>query len=220
MELKGLKINFLGDSITQGYAATNRDELGFVGLIASRYGALCRNYGIGGTRIAPQKTPSSEPRWDRDFIGRVDEMDPDADIVVVFGGTNDFGHGDAPLGDFSDRTAETFAGSLHVLILKLIEKYPEAKIVIATPLHRRAEDDPTVAGRKPEGTAVFKDYVDLIRRTAEYYSLPLLDLYATSGLQPAVPIIKAKYMNDGLHPNDAGHSILADKIAAFLMYSI
>ena len=98
MELKGLKINFLGDSITQGYAATNRDELGFVGLIASRYGALCRNYGIGGTRIAPQKTPSSEPRWDRDFIGRVDEMDPDADIVVVFGGTNDFGHGDAPLG--------------------------------------------------------------------------------------------------------------------------
>ncbi|MBE6559530.1 MAG: SGNH/GDSL hydrolase family protein [Ruminococcaceae bacterium] len=220
MELKGLKINFLGDSITQGYAATDRDVLGFVGLIASRYGAVCRNYGIGGTRIAPQKEPSKEPRWDRDFIGRVDEMDPDADIVVVFGGTNDFGHGDAPLGEFSDRTADTFAGSLHVLCLKLIEKYPSAKIVVATPLHRRAEDDPTVAGRKPDGTAVFKDYVNLIRQTAEYYGLPLLDLYATSGLQPAVPIIKEKYMNDGLHPNNAGHSILADKIAAFLMYSI
>ena len=220
MELKGAKINFLGDSITAGYAATNRDELGFVGLIANRYGAICRNYGVGGTRIAPQKTPSAEPRWDRDFIGRVDEMDEDADIVVVFGGTNDFGHGDAPLGEFTDRTTDTFAGSLHVLILKLIERYPTAKIVIATPLHRRAEDDPTVAGRKPNGTAVFKDYVDLIRRTAEYYSLPLLDLYAASGLQPAVPVIHDRYMRDGLHPNDAGHAILAEKIATFLRYSV
>ena len=33
---------------------------------------------------------------------------------------------------------------------------------------------------------VLKDYVDMIRRTAEYYSLPVLDLYAVSGMQGAV----------------------------------
>jgi len=44
----------------------------------------------------------------------------------------------------------------------------------------------------------------------------VLDLYATSGLQPRVPIIQQTYMPDGLHPNDAGHEILAEKIAQFL----
>lgn len=34
---------------------------------------------------------------------RVDEMDDDADIVIVFGGTNGYGHGDAPMEDFESR---------------------------------------------------------------------------------------------------------------------
>ena len=56
----------------------------------------------------------------------------------------------------------------------------------------------------------------MIRRGAEYYSLPMLDLYAVSGIQPAVPVMKETYMPDGLHPNDAGHVILANKIAKFI----
>ena len=60
-------------------------------------------------------------------------------------------------------------------------------------------------------------YVAIIREVAEYYSIPVLDLFACSGLQPCVPIIQQKYLPDGLHPNDAGHEILAEKIAGFLM---
>jgi GTPase SAR1 family protein len=67
---------------------------------------------------------------------RVAEMDPDADLIVVFGGTNDFGHGDAPFGDFSDRTADTFCGAIHELYVSLLEKYPTATIMVITPLHR------------------------------------------------------------------------------------
>ncbi len=37
-----------------------------------------------------------------------------------------------------------------------------------------------------------------------------------SGLQPRVECIQKQFMPDGLHPNDAGHAILADRIAAFL----
>lgn len=37
-----------------------------------------------------------------------------------------------------------------------------------------------------------------------------------SGLQLSVPIIKKKFMPDGLHPNDEGHIILAQKICNFL----
>ena len=213
MELKGTKINFLGDSITEGAGTSSHDKM-FTMLIEREYGAICQNYGIGGTRIARQKTPTEE-NWDRDFISRVPEMDADADIVVVFGGTNDFGHGDAPLGAMSDRTPYTFYGALHCLYTALIEKYPDVPIVVLTPLHRITEDIPT-GDNKPAPVGTLKEYVNIIREVAEYYSLPVLDLFKESGLQPKIPVIQQKYVPDGLHPNDAGNEILAHKIARFL----
>lgn len=213
MELKGTKINFLGDSITEGAGTSSHDKM-FTMLIEREYGAICQNYGIGGTRIARQKTPTEE-KWDRDFISRVPEMDADADIVVVFGGTNDFGHGDAPLGAMSDRTPYTFYGALHCLYTALIEKYPDVPIVVLTPLHRITEDIPT-GDNKPAPVGTLKEYVNIIREIAEYYSLPVLDLFKESGLQPKIPVIQQKYVPDGLHPNDAGNEILAHKIARFL----
>lgn len=210
MELHGLKINFLGDSITEGHGTSAEDKQ-FTSLIAARYGAVTRCYGIGGTRIARQRRPSENPRHDLDFPSRVSEMDADADVIAVFGGTNDFGHGDAPFGDFANRTADTFCGALHVLFNELLERYPDAAVFAMTPLHRSGEDVPNMHGK------VLKDYVDMIRKAAEYYSLPVLDLFAESGIQPAVPVMKEKYMPDGLHPNDAGHAILTDKIAKFIM---
>ena len=208
MELKGTKINFLGDSITEGAGTSSHDKM-FTMLIEREYGAICQNYGIGGTRIARQKTPTEE-KWDRDFISRVPEMDNDADIVVVFGGTNDFGHGDAPIG-----TPYTFYGALHCLYTALTEKYPGVPVVILTPLHRWNEDSPK-GDNKPAPVGTLKEYVNIIREVAEYYSLPVLDLFKESGLQPKIPVIQQKYVPDGLHPNDAGNEILAHKIARFL----
>ncbi len=209
MNLQGLKINFLGDSITEGHG-TSCVEKQFTSLIAEKYGAITRCYGIGGTRLARQQKPSGNPRHDLDFPSRVAEMAPDADVIVVFGGTNDFGHGDAPFGEFSDRTVDTFCGALHVLYTSLLEKYPAAAIVVLTPLHRSTEEIPNRHGK------VLKEYVDMIRTAAEYYSLPVLDLYAVSGIQPAVPVMKETYMPDGLHPNDAGHVLLTNRIAKFI----
>ncbi len=209
MDLKGLKINFLGDSITEGHG-TSSEAARFTSLIAEKFGAVTRCYGIGGTRIAHQKTPSGNPRHDLDFLSRVEEMSPDADVVVVFGGTNDFGHGDAPFGTFADRTGDTFCGALHALYTALLEKYPAAAIIVLTPTHRLGEDVPNMHGH------VLRDYVEAIRRTAEYYSLPVLDLFAASGIQPTVPVMQATYMPDGLHPNDAGHVLLTNKIVRFI----
>ena len=216
--LKGKKINFLGDSITEG-CGTSGVGYRFTDLIEKNTGAVCRNYGIGGTRIAAQHNRVN-PVWDEnDFCSRVEKMDPDADIVVVFGGTNDFGHGDAPIGQMSDRTDRTFYGALHTLYTRLLERYPESAIIVLTPLHRCNEAS-LRGDNKPADVGDLSTYVNIIRRVAEYYSLPVLDLYACSGLQPLVPVIKERYVPDGLHPNDAGHIILADRIAAFLMNSL
>jgi len=99
---------------------------------------------------------------------------------------------------------------------RLHERFPGKPIVILTPLHRCNEDNPKGDGNKPYNVAPLKTYVNIIREMAEYYSLPVLDLYAVSGIQPKVDAIREKFCPDGLHPNDAGHVILAEKIFAFL----
>lgn len=215
MELKGLKINFLGDSITEGTGTSGVDKT-YWSLIGKEYGATVRGYGIGGTRFARQKTPSAKARHDLDFCMRYPDMDDDADVVVVFGGTNDFGHGDAPLGDLNDRTQDTFCGACHTLFEGLINKYPEAVIVVMTPLHRCNEDNLRGDGNKAEDVAPLSTYVEIIKKIASYYSLPLLDLWSVSSIQPKVQILKEKYCPDGLHPNDAGHKLIAARLAGFL----
>ena len=209
-----IKINFLGDSITEGHGVEPHEA--FVSLVAAKSGAICRNYGIGGTRIAKQRIPSENPRWDLNFCDRVEQMDPDADVVVVFGGTNDYGHGDAVMGTMDDRTPNTFYGALHTLYTSLLNKYPDSAIIVATPLHRLNDG----IGISPSGLYVLayplKRYVEAIREVAEYYSLPVLDLYAASGLQPKVDVINQKYFLDGLHPNAAGHQVLAQQVLTFL----
>lgn len=215
MELQGKKIAFLGDSITEGHGVENPENI-FWRRIEKSTGAKCYGYGIGGTRIAMQHTPSENPLYDFYFASRVDRMIPDADIVVIFGGTNDFGHGDAEFGKDSDRTEETFCSAYHLLLEKVIKRYPKAQIVTMTPLHRDSEKCTGINAHNLYKEFPLETYVDAIISISGYYGIPVLDLFRTSGLQPAVPILKKKYMPDGLHPNDAGHERLAGRLQGFL----
>ena len=102
MKLKGLKINFLGDSITEGVGTTSPDNI-YHALLKKEAGLkIARNYGIGGTRFAIQKGTPERPKDNyvdiNSFCERFDQMDDDADVVVVFGGTND-SWANAPLGE-------------------------------------------------------------------------------------------------------------------------
>ncbi len=217
MELKGKKINFLGDSITEGYGVSCPENV-YHQIMKREYGlAEARNYGVGGTRLARQLS-HFDPDADRDFCLRATEMDKDADVVIVFGGTNDFGHGDAPLGTFNDREPVTFYGACHYLFTYLLETYPDAVIAICTPLHRFNEDDPMGDHiHKDYHYGDLKTYANIIREVAEYYSLPVIDLFANSGIQPKVDVMREKYMPDGLHPNDAGGEKIARIIGNFLL---
>ena len=131
--------------------------------------------------------------------------------MVIFGGTNDYGHGDAPFGEEGDRTPETFIGACHYLFKRALERFPEARIVVLTPVHRYEEDKPDMKGR------TLGEYVEVIRSVADKYSLPVIDLWARSGIQPEIDVIREKYCPDGLHPNDLGHERMADVIEAGLI---
>ena len=142
-------------------------------------------------------------------------MNENADVVIVFGGTNDFGHGDAKIGNFDSRDEYTFYGAMHILCTKLINKYPDAEILFMTPLHRLGEEEKVNKfGRMRE--APLSRYVDIIKEVAGYYGLRVLDLFHTSGIQPNVDIMREKYMPDGLHPSDAGAEKIANRLYEFL----
>ena len=216
MNLQGATVNFLGDSITAGSGASCPENR-FVSVLAREFGLKrANNYGIGGSRIARQTVVTDSP-MDRDYCMRMSEMDTSADAVVVFGGTNDYGHGDAPLGVPSDRDPSTFYGACHYLMRYLAETYAGKPVVILTPLHRCNEDDPHgKGGCKPRSIAPLSTYRRILMEVAEQYALPVLDLYATSGIQPNLPENRERLAPDGVHPNDAGHALLARRIGLFL----
>ncbi len=209
MEIKGKKIAFLGDSITEGHG-TSCEEATFVYKVGERGGFRASiNYGIGGTRIARQQKIDLYDRFDLDFCMRCEELDQYSDIVMVFGGTNDYGHGDAPIGSPEDRDPGTFWGACHYLMNRLMERFQDKPVIIMTPLHRADEL------YRHKGVQLI-DHVEIIRKVADYYHLPVLDLWNESGLDPKDEAIREAYVPDGLHPNDAGHEILAQKILAYL----
>ncbi len=210
MNLEGKKINFLGDSITEG-VGTSSIEAGYPELIKKMVKLReISNYGIGGTRIANQQKQEIEVDA-LSFCQRYDQMDRDADIVVVFGGTNDYGHGDAPFGEFSDRTPDTFYGACHFLMKALLEQHPGKQVVFMTPMHRSNGYD-----KKTGREQSLRDYVHAIKEVAEYYSIPVLDLFANLGVCPDVPVQKEMFCPDGLHPNDEGNVLIAKKLKMFL----
>lgn len=213
MNWQGKKANFLGDSITKGHGVEHYENVYHQRLKEMLGFSEVRNYGVSGTRLAQQTVFTPREPWPlgkSHFVERAKAMDKDADLVIVFGGTNDFGHGDAPFGTHADRDDSTVTGALHTLCRYLIDTYPTAVIAICTPTHREGENIPDSNGK------VLADYVKMIRETAEHYSLPIIDLYATAGMQPEMESSRERYMPDGLHPNDEGQRLIAERIASFL----
>ena len=213
MDIKAKKMVFLGDSITEGSGVQDKNNL-YWKRFEKVYGAEVYGYGIGGTRIARQHTPSLNERSDLYFGLRVEGMEEGADIVVVFGGTNDFGHGDAAMGKMSDRTDDTFYGALHNLYTSLINKYPTALIVVMTPCH--CVGDHLYYEGNIRRVGILKDYVNVIKEVAQYHSLPVLDLYSVLGINPSHEKLRELYMPDGLHPNDAAHERIFDRLRHFI----
>lgn len=211
MDLRGKKIVFLGDSITQGAGATNEENV-YLEVCAKKLGAKAVNFGVGGTRIAPQITPSAEAFCDEYFLLRAKKMDKDADLVVVFGGTNDFGHGDAPFGRIGDKDPAMFCGAYDALIEYLMATYGKEKLIIVYPLRRRNETATNGDGSKAEGSKPLAEYHDAEKAIAEKCGLRSVDFWNDGDLNPNTPDGNENFA-DGLHPNDIGHRLLGEKLA-------
>ena len=222
MNIQGYKVNFLGDSITEGTGVTDRVNCRF----DNRLAVMCQlsatnNYGIGGTRLAHQFTPSAKPRYDLCFCGRAYDMDTGADMVIVYGGVNDYIHGDAPFGELGDVTPATYCGGVYFLMQYLREIYGDKPVIFMTParcyLRHEVDDlEPSCHACKRVPGKELVAYVDVILETAKQFDIPVLDLYRNLGLDPHDPACFDTYTVDGLHFNDAGHGVIAQCLKEFI----
>lgn len=193
--------NVLGDSITYGEGSTTT----YHKILKEKYDIpTVNNYGISATSIAEAQGYASA------MCTRYSNMSDTADLITVFGGVNDFLH-NVPIGVMGDTGTTTFYGGLKTLIEGLMQKYPNSNIEFITPLKCADKWSTNKDGTNTLGKTLV-DYVEVIKEVCEYYSIPIIDLYSCSSLQPNFSFSNSTYFKDGLHPNEAGHNRLAEKI--------
>lgn len=139
------------------------------------------------------------------------------DMVVIFGGTNDYIQ-NIPMGTESgDATAE-FAAAVKALFEYLIENFTQAKICIISPLR-------TYATWVNTQNLYETDYFSKIREIAKEYCFPILNLTEESGFCPYITTFRNMWTllpsgqtdHDGVHPTEEYESkYLAPMIKGFL----
>lgn len=203
----GGRFSALGDSTTVGNPSEDGDNYSWTSSLAK----LClfkevKNVGENGSKITRNSTDIG-----RSFVERCSVIS-NQHCISVFGGVNDFNY-NSPMGNFGSDDETTFYGALKKVLLTLTENNPRAKTFFITPMKTNNVHD-TFA--KNDLGFTLTNYVEAIKKVADYYSIPVLDLYASSTVSPYIPTLKSEYMKDGTHLNNAGQDRIATQIASFI----
>lgn len=217
----GKKLVWIGDSIVDG---TDFDEF-VANALHLNYGDD-NDFGINGSTFAynPNQPEPPDPDSRNPICKRFDEMPNDADIIAVSAGTNDWHYSWTNLGTIESADNgdddNTFYGAVKHVCRGLIEKYPNKIIFFTTPI-KRAEPMPgtsTIATpfTKNNKNKTLMEYADIIKEICGYYSIPVLDLYRESLLNPHISA-QQTYFNDlYTHPNTSGQKIMARRVAGWI----
>lgn len=101
-------------------------------------------------------------------------MDKAADLVIVFGGTNDFWFGDCPIGKRTDSKPNTFYGALNTMIPYLKNAYA-ADLVFIVPYQQSKDADETHSYKRSTygnyGTGTLNQYRIAMLDRCQYYGV-------------------------------------------------
>lgn len=171
------------------------------------------NEGKCGSRIAVTSDRNDS------FIERWKNLPSTADYIVIWGGVNDFQH-DVPLGSENDGAVRTFYGALNTLFWGMLNRYPEAKLLVVTP-HKNnyfnAEKNYPTSFQENKLGLMQESYVEAIMKISAKFSLPLLDLFNHSGMSPFVEAQQKLYFPDGMHFSKAGYRRISEIICRGLI---
>ncbi len=199
---------FIGDSITAGIGTTKtyhdflKEKLSLGTII---------NLGVNGKILSPT------------MANDIKTASTSTNAIFVFGGTNDFNAGKA-LGEYYtvddsgkktlNTDINTFRGALISICTTMHDRFANCKCYLMTPIHREKYPSQPTDLEKNSAGLYLDDYVESIKEVGKIMSIPVIDLFALSGLQPNIASNKANYFssNDGLHPSATGHEKICDCI--------
>ena len=194
------KIVAIGDSMVKGHSLA--DNKTWLYKIANKYNMSYVNYGINGCTMAYVDTASYTK--EQSVYARYNNMDNDADYILVFAGTNDCQR-DVALGTIDSTDATTFYGSLNGICDGLITKYPNKRIMFITPYYR------------PGKGSTNWSYINAIEEVCQKYSIPVFNNAKYGGVCWSNTAQKNSLtLNDTYHLNEAGMEYAANKYAKFL----
>lgn len=211
VDFSDCKITCLGDSIT---AASNLDtienyqSMSYPSQLGEILGAEeVVNLGIGGSSIGRY--------WENAFVDRYQEIPEDTDVILVIGGTNDgFCASEKELGSLEKREKDTFTGDLDELLFGLQKDYPDAQIVLITPLPNVLHD---LLRKSRDYLLPQSAFVRVMKQLGEEHGIPVIDLYNSNFLDTHDAAVIHALMPDGVHGNETGYRMLAQHIAAQLI---
>ncbi len=244
---QGKKIIAFGDSITDGCLLDPNTANGF-NYEDTYFAQLCRylnaasdptdlencNFACGGTTLTYGKNGgygiSGVERLNRTEVftdgGRVRNPYPnipDADLCILFYGTNDLtadvpakSNGADGLTDTPNRMQDalTIRGGMYYMIHTLRERNPALKILVLPPLYRRADghqlgysEDRTDVRNLSTGSSL-EQYRQVIAEVCRENGAMFVDWYPVFGYENFGRDGVSTYSYDGLHPNVEGHQLM------------
>lgn len=241
LDLSGKTVGFLGDSITYGVGASSTANR-YSTLFCSIANCTERNLGVSGTCLAAN---TKNGKGDQRFLTRVTAANINGlDLLVIFGGSNDFSYDIKAVGNhFEEETItgniyrgdkkrvansdnETFSGALHELILAIRAINPALPMVYLTPISRGVYNTTEPRGTSYETNAngdYLSDFTDAIKDICAFYSIPVfytVDHFPYDLAQDVKNAIVTGLSTDAIHPNDRGHAILAQTLYKWIITNI
>lgn len=137
------------------------------------------------------------------------------DIIVVAYGTNDLSI--ANLGENDSYDTSTFKGAINNVIKLISTKYPHIKILFCTPIYRArmSVGDGQDADVTPNPHGLYlKQFVDAMIEVTAINHIPCQDMYRNCGINKYNHVY---YLSDGLHPNEKGDNLIAEKYSSFII---
>ena len=201
-----MKIAFLGDSITLGYGLEHREDR-YSTRVCEMLGVEEENFGITGTLMARAGLNEEDGK---DFLSRASLVE-DADLSVVFGGTNDYFWSNRPIRGEDDGC---FEEAVRSLLSHLDAKRQGRLVLFITPYphngignfeggsHWKESSRHDTDERNYNGHTL-KEYADVILRLCEDFRVPCLSLFEDFGFR------WQDHTLDGCHPNPEGHALIA-----------
>lgn len=211
IDYSNLKVVCLGDGLTYGSGGSDKKEGGkisYCDYISHVLDCEVLNMGINGTTVGNYYN-------DYSFINRVSDIPNDADVIIIFGGTNDYLL-QGEYGEFGDtKTPNTYCYDFKLLIDKINEENKDAEIFLVT-TYKNDKELYYTNDEKHEKT--FEEYMNFQFALAENYeNVNVIDFYNTGILNTTISEVNKDFTSDGFLINDKGSKIIGDHIVANLM---